>query len=168
MSNPICDLFGIRYPLLMGGITPKPELGAAISNAGGLGCIEGVMPADGLREAIQRFRTMSDKPFSINFPLAQGTPEMTALCRGLFQEGAWFVTGEGEIDARAYEHVLKPRGLVTIKGIGETYSGVYYVSYVRHTFTCESYAQYFRVRRDALLPTGDEVFSSNGSLGGLL
>lgn len=78
MSNPICDLFGIRYPLLMGGITPKPELGAVISNAGGLGCIEGIMQADGLREAIQQFRAMSDKPFSINFPLAQGTPEMTA------------------------------------------------------------------------------------------
>jgi len=78
LSNPICDLFGIRYPLLMGGITPKPELGAAVSNAGGLGCIEGVMPPDGLREAIQKFRTMSAKPFSINFPLAQGTPEMTA------------------------------------------------------------------------------------------
>jgi enoyl-[acyl-carrier protein] reductase II len=62
----------------MGGITPKPDLGAAVSNAGGLGCIEGIMPADGLREAIQQFRTMSDKPFSINFPLAQGTPEMTA------------------------------------------------------------------------------------------
>lgn len=99
---------------------------------------------------------------------ATGTPEMTALCQGLFQEGTWFVTGEGEIDAAAYEHVLKPRGLVTIKGIGETYSGVYYVSYVRHTVSRESYSQSFRVKRDALLPTGDEDFVSNGGLGGLL
>lgn len=78
MSNVICDLFGIRYPLLMGGITPKTELGSVVSNAGGLGCIEGIMPADGLREAIREFRSKSDKPFSINFPLAQGSPEMTA------------------------------------------------------------------------------------------
>ena len=78
MSNPVCDLFGIRYPLVMGGITPKPELGIVVSNAGGLGCIEGVMPADGLRAAIQEFRSKSDKPFSINFPLAMGSPEMTA------------------------------------------------------------------------------------------
>lgn len=99
---------------------------------------------------------------------ATGTPEMEALCRGLFQEGAWFVTGEGEVDGGAYEHVLKPRGLVTVKGVGETYSGVYYVSYVRHVFTCESYTQHFRLKRDALLPRGDEAFSGNGALGGLL
>lgn len=99
---------------------------------------------------------------------ATGTPEMEALCKGLFQEGAWFVSGEGEIDSSVYGHVLRPRGLVTIKGIGETYSGIYYVSFVRHTITRENYTQYFRVKRDALLPTGDEEFASNGSLGGLL
>lgn len=99
---------------------------------------------------------------------ATGAPEMDALCKGLFEEGSWFVVGEGEIDAGAYGHVLRPRGLVTIKGVGETYSGEYYVSYVRHTFTCESYTQAFRVQRDALLPTGSENFSTNGSLGGLL
>lgn len=78
MTNPISELFGIRYPLVMGGISPNPTLGAVVSNAGGLGCIEGVMPPDGLREAIRRFRELSDKPFSINFPLAQGSPETTA------------------------------------------------------------------------------------------
>ena len=78
MTNPVCDLFGARYPLVMGGISPDPVLGSVVSNAGGLGCIEGVMPPDGLRNAIQRFRELSDKPFSVNFPLAQGTPEMTA------------------------------------------------------------------------------------------
>lgn len=100
---------------------------------------------------------------------ATGAPEMTALCQGLFEEGWQFVTGEGEIDAAAYEHVLKPRELVTIKGVGETYSGVYYVSYVRHYITRENYAQFFQVQRNGLLPTGDEDFSSDaGALGGLL
>ncbi len=78
MSNAVCELFGIRYPLVMGGITPNPELGSVVSNAGGLGCIEGIMQADGLRDAIREFRSKSDKPFSINFPLAQGNPEMNA------------------------------------------------------------------------------------------
>lgn len=72
MSNPVCELFGIRYPLIMGGISPRPELGAVVSNAGGLGCIEGIMPPEKLREDIHRFRELSDKPFSINFPLATG------------------------------------------------------------------------------------------------
>lgn len=78
MSNAVCDLFNIRYPLIMGGITPKPDLGSVVSNAGGLGCIEGIMQADGLRDAINEFRSKSDKPFSINFPLAMGNPEMAA------------------------------------------------------------------------------------------
>lgn len=95
---------------------------------------------------------------------ATGNPEMTALCQGLFEEGTWFVTGEGEIDAAAYEHVLLPRGMVTIKGVGETYSGIYYVSYVRHTFSREGYTQIFRVKRNGLLPTGDEDFSSGSGL----
>ncbi len=96
---------------------------------------------------------------------ATGTPEMEALCRGLVREGSWFVSGEGEIDAGAYGHVLRPRALVTIKGVGETHSGVYYVSFARHSFTCDSYTQYFRVQRDGLLPTGSETFASGDSLG---
>lgn len=96
---------------------------------------------------------------------ATGAPEMEALCRGLFHEGDWFVTGEGEVDAAAYQHVLRPRATVTVKGVGETYSGVYYVSHVRHTFTRQGYSQTFRARRNALLPTGAEDFAS--AAGGL-
>lgn len=40
----------------MGCITPDPVLGCFVSNAGGLGCI--VMPPDGQRDAIHRFREM--------------------------------------------------------------------------------------------------------------
>ena len=93
---------------------------------------------------------------------ATGRPEMTALCEGLFQEGTWFVTGEGTVNANAYGHVLRPRGCVTIKGVGETHSGVYRITQVRHTFTPDGYEQFFRVKRNALLPTGSENFSSNG------
>jgi phage protein D len=95
-----------------------------------------------------------------------GRAEMDTLTQQLFEEGASFVTGEGDIDGAAYGHVLMPRGLVTIKGVGESYSGVYYVSFVRHTITRDGYTQYFRVTRDALLPTGDEEFAADG--GGLL
>lgn len=100
---------------------------------------------------------------------ATGLPEMEALCQGLFQEGAWLVRGEGEIESAQYGHILKPRRLVTIKGIGRTFSGVYYVSFTKHTFSRDGYAQFFRVKRDGILPTGDEDFSADdGLLGGLL
>jgi phage protein D len=95
-----------------------------------------------------------------------GSSEMTALCQGLYDEGEWFITGEGEVAANQYGNVLKPRGPVTIKGIGETYSGVYYVTHVTHVFTSDGYIQRFRVKRNGLQPTGSEQFSGDG--GGLL
>ena len=52
--------------------------------------------------------------------------------------------------------------LVTIKGIGETHSGLYYVTHVNHIFTADGYIQRFRVKRNGLTPTGAESFSANG------
>jgi len=98
--------------------------------------------------------------------VATGNPEMTALCQGLYDQGTWFVTGEGEIAANDYGHVLKARQTVTIKGVGETHSGVYYVSHVTHSFTPEGYTQFFQVKRNGVMPTGSEKFSA--SAGGLL
>jgi phage protein D len=98
--------------------------------------------------------------------VTSGSPEMSVLCQGLHQQGEWFVTGEGEVAANQYGSVLKPRGTVTIKGIGETYSGVYYVVHVTHSFSADGYVQFFRVKRNALMPLGSEDFSSSG--GGLL
>ena len=98
-----------------------------------------------------------------------GRPEMDALCQQLFDDGATFVSGEGEVDSSVYQHVLKPRAVVTIKGVGETYSGEYYVSFVRHTVSRSGYSQSLRVSRDALMPTGSEEFEAGGGLlGGLL
>ena len=83
---------------------------------------------------------------------ATGLPEMAALCQALFHEGEWFVTAEGEIAANQYGHVLKPSGTVTLKGVGKTYSGVYYVTHVTHSFSPSGYTQFFRAKRNALMP----------------
>ncbi|MEO8540053.1 MAG: nitronate monooxygenase [bacterium] len=75
MPNRVCELFHIRYPIVMGAISQTPELAAAISNAGGLGCMAGAAaPPDLMRERIRKFRDLSDKPFCINFPIVL-TPE---------------------------------------------------------------------------------------------
>ena len=55
---------------------------------------------------------------------------------------------------------------VTIKGIGETHSGVYYVTHVNHVFTADGYIQRFQVKRNGLMPTGAEKFGA--AAGGLL
>ncbi|MDH3974184.1 MAG: contractile injection system protein, VgrG/Pvc8 family [Deltaproteobacteria bacterium] len=95
---------------------------------------------------------------------ATGNAEMSALCQGLYHKGEWFVTAEGEIAGNYYEHVLRPRGTVTIKGAGETHSGVYYVAHVTHCFTSEGYTQSFKVKRNAIMPTGSEEFSASSGL----
>lgn len=99
-----------------------------------------------------------------------GAAEMSALCQGLYHQGEWFVYGEGEVAANRYGHVLLPRRAVTIKGLGESYSGVYYVSHVTHHFSTEGYRQQIKVKRNALLLNGDEDFAGGdgGLLGGLL
>ena len=54
--------------------------------------------------------------------------------RQAHEDASRFVTADGEIDGQVYRAVLRARRLVTIKGIGETYSGLYYVGRVRHSF----------------------------------
>ncbi len=124
----------------------------------------GATDADGLLAA-----GMEPGLVVIGQTVTTGSPEMAALCQGLFHQGEWFVTGEGEVAANQYGSVLKPRGTVAIKGIGETYSGIYYVTHVTHSFTADGYTQFFRVKRNAIMPTGSEDFSASaGLLGGLL
>lgn len=93
-----------------------------------------------------------------------GVAEMSALCQGLADRREWFVTGEGEVAANTYGFVLTPRGTVLIKGVGETHSGVYYITHVTHRFTAAGYTQRFRAKRNALRPKGDEDFAGAGPL----
>lgn len=70
--NRICELLGIEYPIIQGGMAwvATAELAAAVSNAGGLGLIAaGGAPADVVREQIKKARTLTDKPFGINVML---------------------------------------------------------------------------------------------------
>ena len=73
--NRVCELFGTRYPVVMGAISQTAELAATVSNAGGLGCIAGAgLPTEELRNRIRRFHELSDGPLSVNFPIVL-TPE---------------------------------------------------------------------------------------------
>lgn len=74
----ICDLLGIQYPIIQGGMSliASAELAAAVSNAGGLGIISpnGGEPdwakvAENLRSQIRKGKSLTDKPFGVNFPI---------------------------------------------------------------------------------------------------
>jgi NADH:quinone reductase (non-electrogenic) len=70
MKTRITDLFGIRYPILQGGMhyVGYAELASAVSNAGGLGTITGLTQPtpEALAAEIARCREMTDKPFAVN------------------------------------------------------------------------------------------------------
>ena len=72
MENRITTLFGIRYPIIAGGMIwcSGWRLAAAVSDAGGLGLIgAGSMTPDLLREHIRKCRAATGKPFGVNVPL---------------------------------------------------------------------------------------------------
>lgn len=72
MKNRITSLFGIKYPVISGGMVwcSGWRLAAAVSNAGGLGLIgAGSMTPELLREHIVKCRMATTKPFGVNVPL---------------------------------------------------------------------------------------------------
>ncbi|BBB32527.1 enoyl-[acyl-carrier protein] reductase II [Thermotomaculum hydrothermale] len=72
MGNRVCELFGIKYPIIQGGMVwvSGAKLAAAVSNSGGLGLIgAGSMKPDLLREHIKKAKNLTDKPFGVNIPI---------------------------------------------------------------------------------------------------
>lgn len=72
MKTRLCELLGIEYPIIQGGMAwvATAELAAAVSNGGGLGLIAaGGAPADVVREQIKKARELTDKPFGVNVML---------------------------------------------------------------------------------------------------
>ena len=72
LKSKICDLLGIEYPVLQGGMAwvADAALAAAVSNAGGLGIVAAMnRNGEQLREEIAKVRALTDKPFAENFRL---------------------------------------------------------------------------------------------------
>lgn len=90
--NRVCKLFGIRYPIIQGGMVwcSGWRLASAVSNAGGLGLIgAGSMHPETLREHIQKCKKATDKPFGVNIPLMY--PEIETLMQLVADEGVRIV-----------------------------------------------------------------------------
>jgi NAD(P)H-dependent flavin oxidoreductase YrpB (nitropropane dioxygenase family) len=73
LKTRMTKLFGIEYPVMCGGMMwlAKPDLCAAISNAGGLGNLTSGNYDSGseLSKAIDKTRQLTDKPFCVNITL---------------------------------------------------------------------------------------------------
>ena len=115
IRTPLCDLLGIEYPIIQGGMAwvGTAELVAAVSNAGGLGIVGGGnAPPEEVAREIRLAKEMTDKPFGLNIPLAISgyADEIVTLCIEedvkIVVIGAW----------RPGDHIarLKEAGIVVI------------------------------------------------------
>lgn len=72
MKTRITELFGIKYPIVLSGMSwiSVPKMVAAVSNAGGLGILAtGPLNAEQTRKAIKEIRSLTNKPFGANATL---------------------------------------------------------------------------------------------------
>ncbi|MBM3118718.1 MAG: enoyl-[acyl-carrier-protein] reductase FabK [Chloroflexi bacterium] len=74
----LCDLLGIEYPIIQGGMVwiANAELAAAVSNAGGLGLISPTAgmsrngnQVENLKQQLEIAKSLTSKPFGVNLPI---------------------------------------------------------------------------------------------------
>src|SRR5262245_37384975 len=118
LHTPLCDLFGVRYPIVQTGMgyVSSPGLTAATANAGGLGILAGVTPSyDERVAAVAETKRLTTAPFGVN--LSADAPDAPARIDLLIREGvrvASFARApRQELIAR-----LKEAGLVVVPSVG--------------------------------------------------
>ncbi len=92
----VCDVFGVQYPIIQGGMiwVSGWKLAAAVSGAGGLGLIgAGSMNPELLREHIRKAKAACEKPFGVNLPIFFNYAE--EMARVIIDEGVKIVFTSG-------------------------------------------------------------------------
>ena len=110
----ITSLFGIKYPIIQGGMVwcSGWRLASAVSNAGGLGLLgAGSMHPETLREHIQKCRAATHHSFGVNIPLMY--PQIEEIMRIVVDEGVRIVfTSAG--NPKAWTGWLKKHGVTVV------------------------------------------------------
>ena len=111
LQTAICDLFGIKYPIIQGGMmwVGTAELASAVSNAGGLGIIgAGDAEPEWVRQQIHLTRQLTGKPFGVN--IVMFTPFIDEVIRVVLDEGVAVVAFGAGNPERLIPR-LKPAGI---------------------------------------------------------
>ena len=111
LRTAICDLFGIKYPIIQGGMAHigTAELVSAVSNAGALGIIGcGFYKPDWVRKQIRLTRQKTDQTFGINILL--NSPYVTEILEIILQEKVPIIAA-GAGNPEPYIPQLKQAGL---------------------------------------------------------
>ncbi len=93
IKSRLCDILGIRYPLIQGGMAwiADASLASAVSNAGGLGLISSINAGtEAVRNEIRKCKELTDKPFGVNIMLQ--APNAAEIASMVVEEGVKILT----------------------------------------------------------------------------
>jgi NAD(P)H-dependent flavin oxidoreductase YrpB (nitropropane dioxygenase family) len=119
MKTRITELFGIKHPIIQGGMhyVGLAELASAVANAGGLGMITALTQRtpENLKREIARCREMTDKPFGVTltFLPAVTPPDYPGFVQAIIDSGIKAVETAGN-NPQAYLPALKEAGIKVI------------------------------------------------------
>ena len=119
MKTRITELFGIKHPIIQGGMhyVGLAEMAAAVSNAGGLGIITGLTQktAADLANEIARCKDMTDKPFGVNltFLPVVDQPDYPGMVKAIIEGGVKVVETAGN-NPQSVLPFLKDAGIKVI------------------------------------------------------
>lgn len=114
MKGPLCQLLGIKYPIIQAGMVwaATSPLAIAVSENGGLGTLgAGSMSQDELREEIKRIRGATDKPFAVNIPILYGHAEEQVKI-AIEEKVPIVITSAG--NPKLYTPILKEHGITVM------------------------------------------------------
>lgn len=144
--NRIKQLFGIKYPIIQGGMVwcSGWELASAVSNSGGLGLIgSGSMYPDILRRHIKKCKVATNRPFGVNIPLLY--PQIEDHINIILEEGVKIVfTSAG--NPLKYTKIFKENNITV----------VHVVSSLKFALKCVD------AKVDAIVAEGFEAGGHNG------
>jgi NADH:quinone reductase (non-electrogenic) len=119
VKTTITEMFGIRHPIVQGGMhyVGFAELASAVSNAGGLGIITGLTQKtpELLAKEIARCRAMTDQPFGVNltFLPTLSSPPYPEYIAVIIEGGVKIVETAGR-SPEPYLPALKAAGIKVI------------------------------------------------------
>src|SRR3954470_13411433 len=133
MKTRITELFGIEHPIIQGGMhyVGFAEMAAAVSDAGGLGIINGLTQGspDNLAKEIRRCREMTNRPFGVNLTFLPSLtpPDYPGYIRAIIEGGVKIVETAGN-NPQKWLPALKEAGIKV----------VHKCTSVRHSLKAES------------------------------
>jgi hypothetical protein len=84
------------------------------------------------------------------------TAELQRATQATVDRSTWSVIAEGTVGLDV--PLLRPGGLVSIRGAGRLYNGSYFVTRVHHTIETGGMTQRFEATRNAVTETGAELY----------